>query len=188
MSKVKRRVLCCLMGLIVAGIGLWLVSYYRFKEEPRRLVSVLPENMNVSLNRIHHVATRDGVKQWMLDAESAQYQKGDNKAVFKEVSATFFLKDGKTMHLTSRDGLLLTDTKNMEVWGDVVVRSGPYELNTDKLRYDYKTQSISTEAPIAIKGNRMNLSGDSMTFNLQTEEIVVRGKVRAVLEGLMIGD
>jgi len=186
MSKVKKRVLCCLIGLIVAGIVLWLASYYRFKEEPRRLVSVLPENMDVSLNRIHHVATRVGVKQWTLDAESAQYQKGDNKTIFKEVSVTFFLKDGKTMHLTSRDGLLLTDTKNMEVWGDVVVRSGPYELNTDKLRYDYKTQSISAEAPIVIKGNRMNLSGDSMTFNLQTEEIVVWGKVRAVFESFTL--
>jgi len=178
-----------LIGLIVAvGIGLLLVSYHRLKEEPRRLVSVLPENMDVSLNRIHHVATRDGVKQWMLDAESAQYQKRDNKTVFKEVSVSFFLKDGKTMHLTSRDGLLLTDTKDMEVWGDVVVRNGPYELNTDKLRYDYKTQSISAEAPIVIKGNRMNFSGDSMTFNLQTEEIVVWGRVKAVLEGLMIDD
>lgn len=185
MSKVK-RVLCCLIGLMVVGVGFWLVGYHRLREEPRALLSVLPKNSHVSLNRIHHVATRDGVKEWMLDAESAQYQKTGNKTVFKDVSVTFFLQDGKTVHLTSRDGVLLTDTKNMEVWGDVVVRSGPYELSTDKLRYEYKTQSISTDTPIVIKGNRMNLTGGSMTFRLQTEEIVVWSKVKAVFEGLTL--
>ena len=181
MSKVK-TVLYCLIGLMVAGIGFGLASYHRLREEPRALLSVLPKNRDVSLNHIHHVATRDGVKEWTLDAESAQYQRADNKTVFKDILATFFLNDGKTLHLNSCDGVLLTDTKDMEVWGDVVVRGGGYELNADKLRYEHKTQTISTETPIVIKGNGIEITGDSMTFNVQTEQVVVWGRVRAVFE------
>jgi LPS export ABC transporter protein LptC len=180
-SKAK-TVLYGLIGLMVAGIGFGLVGYHRVREEPKALLSVLPKNTDVSLNRIHHVATRDGVKEWTLDAESAQYQKADNKTVFKDILATFFLNDGKTLHLNSRDGVLLTDTKDMEVWGDVVVQSSLYELNTDKLRYEHKTRTIFTETPIVIKGNGMEITGQGMTFNLQTERVVVRGRVKTLFE------
>jgi len=179
MSKVK-IVLYCLIGVMVGGIGFGLVGYHRLREEPRVLLSVLPKNRDVSLNHIHHVATRDGIKEWTLDAQSAQYQKADNKTFFKEIFATFFLKYDKTVQVNGRDGVLLTDTKDMEVWGDVVVRTGPYELNTDKLRYEHKTQIISTDTPIVIKGDSMEITGDSMIFNLQTEQVVVWGRVKAV--------
>jgi LPS export ABC transporter protein LptC len=183
MSKVK-TVLYCLIGLTVAGIG--LVSYLHFREEPETLHSVLPKDCDVSLNRVHQVATRDGVKEWTLDAESALYQKSDNKTVFKDILATFFLEDGNTIRLRSRDGVLLTDTKDMEVWGDVVARSGEYELNTDKLCYEHKTHTMSTETPVVIKGNGMEITGDRMTFDLQTEQVVVWGRVEAVFESFTL--
>ncbi|HID29336.1 MAG TPA: LPS export ABC transporter periplasmic protein LptC [Desulfobacterales bacterium] len=178
-----RTVVYSLIGMMVAGVGFGLIGYHRLKGEPKNLLSVLPKNNDVSLNHIHHVATRDGVKEWTLDAESAQYQKADNKTVFKDILATFFLKHGKSIHLNGRDGVFLTDTKNMEVWGDVVVQSGEYKLNTDKLRYEHKTQTISTETPIVIKGDRIEITGDRMVFNLETEQMVVCGRVEAVLEG-----
>ena len=185
MSKVK-AILYCLAVLMVAGIGIGLVSYHRLREEPRALHSVLPKNGDVSLNRIHHVATRDGVKEWTLDAESAQYEKAGSKTVFKDICVTFFLDDGKTIRLNSCGGGVLTDTKDMEVWGDVVARSGTYELNTDKLRYQHKTQTIFTETPVVIKGGGMEITGDSLTFNLQTEQVVVLGRVKAVFESLTL--
>ena len=80
MSKV-RTVLYCLIGLTVAGIGFGLTAYHRLREKPQAMLSILPENRGVSLNNIHHVATRDGVKEWTLDAKSAQYQQADNKTV-----------------------------------------------------------------------------------------------------------
>jgi len=180
MSKI-RKVLFCFICLMIGGLGVGLISYHHLRKEPEALLSVLPKH-DVSLNRIHHVATRDGVKEWVLDAESAQYQKEEGKAIFKDISATFFLRDGKTIRLTSRDGLLLTDTKDMEVSGDVVVRSGLYGLTTEKLHYNHKNRSISTNSPILIKGEGISLTGRSMIFYFDTEQALVRGGVEAVLE------
>ena len=181
MSKSK-IIICSLIGLIAAGAVVGLVVYHRLMTEPAALLSSLSPKQGISLNRIHHVATRDGVKEWSLDAESAQYLPEDNKTVFKDVSVTFFLKDGKDVSLNSSDGILFTNTKDMEVWGDVVVLSGPYEFNTDKLRYEHKTRTIFTETPISIKGNRMKITGDSMSYGIQTEQVSVKGKVNAVFE------
>ncbi len=186
MSK-TRIVLYCLVVVMVAGIGFALVSHSLPKgEEPVALESVMPKKSDVCLNRIHHVATRDGVKEWMLDAESAQYEKAGSKTVFKDICATFFLEGGRAVTLSSRDGVLLTDTKDMEIWGDVVARSGSYELNTNKIRYDHKAQVLSTKTPIVIKGKGLEITGDRMTFDLQTEHVVVQGKVEAVIEDLTL--
>lgn len=176
----SKGILYCLIGLLVACAG--LIGYRCFREDPEALLSVLPKTTDMTLNHIHHVATRDGIKEWVLDAESAQYQKSDNKTGFKDVSVTFFLKDGKTVDLSSSDGVLLTDTRDMEAWNDVTVWNGQYELKTDKLRYEHQTQTISTDTPFVIKGNGMEMTGESMTYNLQTEKATVSGSVKAVFE------
>ncbi|MBW1859666.1 MAG: LPS export ABC transporter periplasmic protein LptC [Deltaproteobacteria bacterium] len=186
-----------MMVVMVAGLGFALMSHSRPKEEePVSLESVMPKKSDVCLNRIHHVATRDGVihhvatrdgvKEWTLDAESAQYEKAGSKTVFKDISATFFLEGGRDVTLSSRDGVLLTDTKDMEIWGDVVARSGSYQLNTNRIRYDHKAQVLSTKTPIVIKGKGLEITGDRMTFDLQTEHVVVQGQVQAVLEDFML--
>jgi LPS export ABC transporter protein LptC len=184
-SKVKIA-LYCFIGLAVAGIGLGLVSHLRVKEEPKGLNPVPQKDSDVSLNRIHHVATREGIKEWTLDAESAQYEKADNKTVFKDLVVTFFLEDGNTMSLSSRGGALLTDTKDMEVWGDVVARSGQYELNTEKLSYEHETRTIFSKTPVVIKGSGMKITGKSMKFDLEAEQVMMRGRVEAVFENFSL--
>ncbi|NVM22545.1 MAG: LPS export ABC transporter periplasmic protein LptC [Desulfobacterales bacterium] len=179
-----RTVLFCLIGLMLAGLGVGWFSYHSISNEPEVLLSDLPKNRDISLSHIRQVATRDGVNEWILEAESAQYQKAENKTSFNDISATFFLKDGRTVHLASRDGVLLTDTKDMEVSGGVVLRSGAYELKTERLRYDCKNRSISTDTPVFVKAKGIRLSGHSMIFYLNTEQAVVSGGVEAVFANL----
>jgi LPS export ABC transporter protein LptC len=182
-----RIVLYGLMIVMVTGIGFALVGHSPSRDkEPVTLESVIPKKSDVCLNRIHHVATRDGVKEWMLDAESAQYEKAGSKTVFKGICATFFLEGGRAVTLNSRDGVLLTDTKDMEIWGDVVARTGPYQLNTDRVHYDHKAQILSTKTPVVIKGKGMEITGDRMTFELETGHVLVQGQVHAVIENWML--
>jgi LPS export ABC transporter protein LptC len=175
------------MVAVVAGVALVLMSHSPPREEePVTLESVIPKKSDVCLNRIHHVATRDGVKEWMLDADSAQYEKAGGKTLFKNICATFFLEGGRAVTLNSRDGVLSTDTKDMEIWGDVVARSGSYELNTNRIRYNHKAQVLSTKTPVVIKGKGLEITGDRMSFDLQTEHVVVQGRVEAVIESLTL--
>ena len=116
MSKLKTA-LYCSIGLAVVGLGFGFMSYLRVKEEPKALHSALHKESDVSLNRIHHVATRDGIKEWTLDAESAQYEKADNKTVFKDLVATFFLEDGNIIRTKGLKYITLPDNwLKMEYW------------------------------------------------------------------------
>lgn len=180
------KVLVCLICLILVGLAVSFMGYRRLSKEPDALLSALPGGQDLRLNHIHHVATRDGFTEWVLDADSAQYQKAEHKTVIKDVSATFFLKDGRTVRLVGRDGVLFTDSRDIEVSGDVVVTSDQYELKTDKLHYDHKTRAISTDTWISVRGEVVRLTGQGMIFSFDTEQILVKGGVEAVIENRML--
>jgi len=74
----------------------------------------------------------------------------------------------------------------MEVTGNVVARSGSYALNTERLFYDHKKRSISTDSPVVVKGKGIDLTGKSMVFSLRTEKALVRGGVEAVFQNLKL--
>jgi LPS export ABC transporter protein LptC len=181
-----RAGLYCLIGLVLGGLGASFVAHHYGSKGREPSVSVLPKNEDVSLDKIHHVAVRNGIKEWTLEAESAQYQKAENRTTLNQIAATFFLQDGRTIHLTSRNGVLLTDTKDMEVTGNVVARSGSYALSTERLFYDHEKRSISTDSPVVVKGKGIDLTGKSMVFSLRTEKALVRGGVEAVFQNLKL--
>jgi len=176
-SGMVKMVLCCMVSLMVAMLGFGLFKFHRVKKDPDAATALLPENTDISLNQIHQISTRDGIKEWSLDADSVRFQKKENRSVLKNVSVRFFLKDGGTVYITGAQGVFRTDTKDMEMWGDVVVRYGQYILKTERLTYDNKTRSVHTETPILLEGEGVFLSGNSMTFSFADEQVIVGGGV-----------
>ena len=65
------------------------------------------------LGKVHQTATRDGVKEWDLVAGSAEYNDAENQVEFKDVAATFFLKDNQEVSLNADRGVLQTDSRDM---------------------------------------------------------------------------
>lgn len=180
MSKV-RLVLICLIGLMLVGFTVGVLSYRRIRTEPAEMGSSLGAETDVTLNRVHHASNRDGAREWTLDAESAEYIKDQNKTVFKSVFATFFLNNGQKVSLAGKEGVLFTDTKDIEVWGDVIVRSGPYVLETQKLCYDHEKKVLYTDTKISVRGEGMYLDGDALSLHFGAHEAVVTGHVEATL-------
>lgn len=167
---------------MLTGLVVGLVRFHDLKKDPEAALALLPEDSDVSLNKIHHVATRDGVKEWTLDADSVRYKKSENKSILKGVKITFFLKNGESVHVTGDDGVFLTDTKNMEISGNVVVRNGSNEMKTERLRYDHKNRSVSADTPIVVQGDGIRLTGNNMVFSFDSEQATVWGDVDAVFE------
>lgn len=177
-----RTVLFCLIGVMLAGLTVGLVRFHHLKRDPEAALALLPENSDVSLDNVHHVATREGVKEWSLDAESVRYNKLENRSILKGVTITFFLKNGETVQVTGHEGVFFTDTKNMVISGNVVVRNGSNEMTTERLRYDHKSRAVSTDAPIVMQGDGVRLTGNNMIFSFVSEQTTLWGDVDAVIE------
>ena len=170
-----------LLVVIVLTVGFTVVAYYKYRriaDNPAELLSSIPGNANLTIGEIQQTATRDGIKEWMLHAASAQYVESNKQAMLEELSITFFLKDQQKVFMTAAHGILYSDSKNMEVAGDVVVKNANSRLITEQLLYDHRNRLLLTKTPVEIIGESYKILADRMSMDLNTNSTILEGKVK----------
>jgi len=175
-----------LISIIVLTFGIVVIVFFQYRhilEKNDTLVSIVDNKSNVSIGRAHQTATRDGRKEWSLDAASADYMDKNNQAVFKDLSLTFFLKDNTEVYLTANQGILKTDSNDIEINGNVVVTNTSYKLRCENLYYAHKKRIIFSKVPVNIIGDSFELVADSMSLNLNTNRTLFEGKVKGTFSG-----
>jgi LPS export ABC transporter protein LptC len=98
----------------------------------------LSEDVSISIGTVHHTATRDGVTEWQVDAESAEYIPEKQEVLFKDLSAVFFVENDRKVTLVADQGILKKDTNDIEVTGNVLVIDDMFQLKTSQLAYEHQ--------------------------------------------------
>ena len=80
--------------------------------------------------------------------------------------------------MTAAQGILYSDSKNMEIAGDVVVENAHSRLNTEQLLYDHHNRLLLTKTPVEITGASYKIVADSMSMDLNTNKTILEGKVK----------
>ena len=166
-------VILVVIGTIVAIF----VGYRRISSTPEMLLSSIKEGTDLSLGKIHQTATREGRKEWSLEAGSADYVENEKKAILKKVFITYYLKDNREVYLEAEQGILNTATNDIEFSGHVVVRNADYRLKTERLNYQHDAQLIYCNVPVHISGADAKISADTLKYDLKDNQIVLNGKV-----------
>ena len=169
-------VVIILLSLVV--ISAVFIGYRLILNKEGKFISSLHSKANISISKVYQTATRDGIKEWSLEAKSAYYIDATKQANLQDVVVTFFLKDGGKVYLTADQGILKTDSNDIEVTGDVVVRNETYRLTTKKLNYEYTKRIIFSKVPVEIVADSLNLAADSMSFDLNTKKTMLEGNVK----------
>ena len=156
-------------------------NYLRVLEKEYNLAAAARCKSNISIAKAHQTATRNGVKEWSLDAASVDYMTKKNLAIFHDLSVTFYLKDKTEIYLTANQGIIKTDSSDMEVFGNVVVKNGSYMLKTENLHYKHNRRIIFSKVPVKITGDAFDLVADSVSLNLNTNKTIFEGKVEGTL-------
>lgn len=167
--------------LTIGTVMAVFIGYRRVSNAPEMLISSIKSGANLSLGKIRQTSTRDGRKEWSLEAGSADYMENDKKAVLKDLAITYFLEDNREVYLNADQGILNTETNDIEFSGNVVIKNEDYRLTTEKLNYEHKQRFIFTDTPVNISGDTAEVSADSATFDLNTDKIVLTGKVKAAI-------
>ncbi len=181
--KIKKLSIILLIVILLAlgTVVTVFIGYRTVSNAPEMLLSSIQDGANLSLGKIRQTATRDGKKEWSLEAASAHYMENDKKAVLKDLFITYFLEDDRKVYLKADQGILNTDTNDIEFSGNVVIRNEDYRLTTEQLSYDHKRRFIFTEDPVNISGDAAELSADSATFDLEANKIVLTGNVATAI-------
>ena len=178
----KTKTVLIALILIVAGILVSVFVDYR-KVLDKVDTSFLPENngATLSMKRLRQTATRDGIMEWSLDAGSAQLIAGKKQAILKDLSVTFYPKDGQPVFVTADEGILKIDSNDIEVSGNVVVKREGYRLDTDSIQYEHSRRMIHARRPVKITAEAFDLAADAMSFELDSKKTQFRGNVRGAI-------
>lgn len=90
----------------------------------------------------------------------------------------------KTMsgHITSERGDASTNGHEFSLEGKVVAETfDGYRLETSDVTYDHETRLATTDAPVALDGPGLSVSGRGAQVDFDNQQIVIRGRVRAHL-------
>jgi LPS export ABC transporter protein LptC len=183
--RVKILLLVLIVGS-VAAVTAAFVGYRYFAADPTRMLSALSSDARLSLGAIQHTATRDGVKEWTLEASSAELVESQKQIRLKDLSVVYFLKNGGEVYLTAREGTLHTESNDIDVNGNVVVINEPYELKTESLSYRNGEGLLLTDQPVEIISTRAYLSGLGLRYEVETNRAELTGHVEGILEGRVI--
>jgi len=165
------------VGMIVSVF----IGYRQVSNAPELLISSIKEGANLSLGKIRQTATRDGKKEWSLEADSANYMEAENKVDLKNLSVIYFLKDNREVYLEADRGILQTNTNDIEFSGNVVIRNEEYQMKTEHLNYGHGQRMIICDQSIRISGKGAELTAESAKYDLNADKIVLEGNVVATI-------
>jgi LPS export ABC transporter protein LptC len=184
-KKLNARSLLAFAILAVAG-ALALMVFRNFQGAgPEEIFDSLPGNVDLSLKRVHYTETREGISRWALEADSAAHSVGEGTTRIENIRMTFY-DQGELgdVTLTARSGEMKVDTREVEVRGDVVVKSPRgYVFYTEYLRYREADKIIRTEHPVRFVSENIEVAGKGMQFNVQNHTFVLLSDVKAWIEG-----
>jgi len=179
-KNIKKLKLFFLLFIVIAlaVVIAVFINYRRILKNPEKLVSSFPADSNLSIGKIHQTSTKNGVKEFTLDAASASYTASKKKVVLNDLSLTFFLKNKQEVYLTANKGILKTDSKDIEITGNVIVANENSKLFTKKIQYKHGQRLLLSKVPVKIVGNSYQLTADRMSLDLNTNKAVFEGKVK----------
>ena len=188
-KHIQRRLKIVLALVIAVTIGTVVTTFVRFRNNADDSQTVLTDDQNkasISIDKVHHTATKDGKKEWSLVADSAHYMDKDNKVLFENLHVVFYMDDGSEVSMNADRGYLHTKSNDIQVEGNVLVNNGTYWFETRSLNYFNQSRRMRTNDPVHVSGEWFTLSADAMTVDLNAQKSEFKGNVKGILSEDML--
>ncbi len=176
-----------LLGFLILGslVGVGILAWYTVSPrggKPLSLQTPAPAPAaDLKLDRLRYTETREGVKEWELEAASAQYFKEEGTVVFEKVKATFFGRNQEIYKLEGEKGKLNTQTKAIEAFDGVRLESSDgYRLDTRTLCYQADKRELSTADPVEITGPQGKITGTGLAVDLEHQKMRILNQVTTI--------
>jgi LPS export ABC transporter protein LptC len=169
----------CLAAFSIAALIFSVVP----EKAPRKTpLKIMDDQVDLQVMKVHYTeATEEGIK-WEVNADSAQYRKKENLAVFKNPRIKMMMPDGRNFVLSGNEGFLHQDSKDMELSGDVLLVSNNGDaFKTDSLKYSGQEKRCYTTAQVSLKNSRLQIDARGMSISLKDEHLSLLSEVKAQL-------
>ena len=173
-----------LLTVVVLAIGTVIavfIGYRHVSRHPELLLTQIQKKADMQLNKIRQTATRNGIRDWRMEAESASLLKKSHTMQLVRPKVEFFMKNGDNVHLTAEKGTIYTNSNRMDVSGQVRANTSQYRFRTQSLEYDPASRELRADTPVNLSGRWFNLRADRMSMDLTTDIAHFDGHVEGTI-------
>ncbi len=184
----KAKIVILLSIVLIGGVvlaSLWAnLKERRASEAVEKVPRVSASDATQVLHEVRFMEDKHGQKTWELEAKSIRQYEGQNMMVLEDVKLTFYAKEGRILYLTSKQGKVYQDSKNVDLIGDVVLTSNDgYALKTQSASYRHGEKIVSTPDPVEIEGEQIQMTGKGMLVNVEAKTFKILSQVKTHLKG-----
>ena len=180
----ERNIKFILFFIILVVIGIVLavfIGYRTVSNSPEMLLKAVQDDASISIENLTQISTKNGIKEWSLKAASADFMEQEKKAVFRDLSVTFYMRNGKTIQLSAETGSLNTESRDIHAAGNVIADDGMVKIQTEKLNYTHNAGVLYTDTPVKIVGETFQLFAETASYDLNTQITNFQGKVEGTI-------
>jgi len=178
MRNKKAVIIASVVFLVLAAV-VFLILRAEYSSEGNR-IKILSDNIDLQVRDVLYTDVADTGLKWEIIADTAKYMKNENLAVFDNLKIKVIMQDGKTFVMTGKSGRMNTETKNIEISGNVTIVSDRGDrLTTDILKYSGSEKRFYTDSPVVMENARMQVRGTGMTLSLNNQGVSLLSKVKA---------
>jgi LPS export ABC transporter protein LptC len=187
MLKTNRRRILLIAVLVATALSAVVIVVIGTQKEPgKELLKIMSDRVDLQVRNVHYTEVGDSGMKWEIKADAARYQKKENLAFFDNLTVKLVMKDGMTFVMTGDHGRFNTESRDMEIEGNVgIVSENGDRFATDRLRYRNADKVVETDRPVAMENKSVKISGVGMVVSLEGKQVAILSQVRARLAGEM---
>ncbi|OGP89132.1 MAG: LPS export ABC transporter periplasmic protein LptC [Deltaproteobacteria bacterium RBG_19FT_COMBO_43_11] len=153
------------------------------KAKTKNILKILPEQVDLEIKGFVYTEVGENNSKWEVKADSATYQRKQNLAIFDRVKIKLNASDGKVYFMTADKGKMLTDKKDIEINGNVVITSNEGDkFTTDYLNYSDTEKKFFTNAPVTMENKRIKIKGTGLTLFINSGKLNLSSMVKAKIK------
>ncbi len=183
MQKLNKIRQLLAMMIVVASISLAVVIILKVSRGggPAEVLPRLAKNVDVSLQKIHYTEMKQGVKQWDLVADKAEYDKEGEIARLAGIRMVVAgNRQTGDITLTADRGEFSNKTKDVHLAGNIVARSASgMEFTTSQAVYRAARSMIESPARVKFTDGKLTLEGVGLELMTVTKNIRILRDVTA---------
>jgi len=189
MNRLKLIILCSI-GAFVIAISTIIYINAKLKsltKTPKAFIKLSKNIPDLRLENVHYEKTKKGETEWEIEAKVAHHFQGKDLLTLDKVKMTYYGAKKRTVMITGKQGRIKPSTKDVELLGDVFIKSSDgYRLRTNSLKYSSKTSLITTDDHVSIKGKKFDLIGVGMKMNIKKDRLSILHAVQTTIKGNFI--
>jgi len=179
----KSKVVVIVMIVIIIGAAAVIFFVQRSSSSKNQFLNILADKVDLQVKNVLYTDVGASGMKWEIKADSAKYVKNENLVLFDRIRVKLVMSDGRTLVMTGDKGKSNTETKDMEVSGNVEIMTEKGDrLTTDILKYSGTQQRIYTDSAVKLENSRMQVKGVGLSFSLEDKDLALLSKVKASIK------